>query len=341
MASCWTLKRLITFGAVVLAALLMVARTELSGLRSERGVQPSKHTGHAAQPSTHTGNAAHALVKLPVVATLWAPSSSPQPLRPMTITSIDFHIGPIADFKFMLGKYAPQVVVVDKSLSGACGSRQTCAGDLIVLAQNHGSMYHSLELKRKWWTEAGSGDLVKNTQGFICSHPAGMCELFMPTGKSLLVHATTRYDLGREDTPQRMAAWAHNLRVIAAKPWNVVAANNLYDVQFIRYFTGLTPVYIQSLCAYNPARYSWRPVAEAPAVAARGRGESAGEGSAAATVANTILITSFRPLAGKGIAGTFFGDLHQLTAGSARKFVYRQLRDVYGHYSYEQLVRGS
>jgi len=47
----------------------------------------------------------------------------------------------------------------------------------------------------------------------------------MPFNKSLVVVASTRFEIGRHD-PKRWRLWVENLRTIARHPRNVVAANN-------------------------------------------------------------------------------------------------------------------
>jgi hypothetical protein len=96
---------------------------------------------------------------------------------------------------------------------------------------------------------------------FVCSHPAANCELYMPFNRSILVYATTRIEFGRNDpfvewrkpymskrNLRRWEEWATNLKRIAAKPGNVVAANSMYDVRYVEYLTGVKPLYLPSWC---------------------------------------------------------------------------------------------
>jgi hypothetical protein len=43
---------------------------------------------------------------------------------------------------------------------------------------------------------------------------------------------------------------------IAGSPANVVAGNNLYDSEYIKYFTGLSPQLLPSFCDYIDEKYS-------------------------------------------------------------------------------------
>ena len=38
---------------------------------------------------------------------------------------------------------------------------------------------------------------MQGVDAFVCSHPAAMCEVFEPFNKTLLVYATTRYEMAR------------------------------------------------------------------------------------------------------------------------------------------------
>lgn len=103
----------------------------------------------------------------------------------------------------------------------------------------------------------------------VCSHPVANCELFMPLNKSLIIYATTRIEFGRFDqfvewrkkeldaqSPYRWAEWAQNLVRISKKPGNIIAANNLYDVFYIKYLTGIDAMYLPSWC--TPKSF-WSP----------------------------------------------------------------------------------
>ncbi|CAF4403260.1 unnamed protein product, partial [Adineta steineri] len=90
---------------------------------------------------------------------------------------------------------------------------------------------------------------------FMCFHPAAMCEMFMPFNRTLIVIASTRYELGRYGK-EDWINWNKNLQIIVTNPRNVVAGNNLYDAEYIRYFTGIKAIVLPSLCAYTNVSYA-------------------------------------------------------------------------------------
>ena len=90
---------------------------------------------------------------------------------------------------------------------------------------------------------------------FVCFHPVGMCELYMPFNRTIIIIASTRYELWRFD-PSSWTKLNENLKQIAQHPKNVIAANNLYDVEYIRYFTGINATLLPSLCDYTNVDYN-------------------------------------------------------------------------------------
>jgi len=172
--------------------------------------------------------------------------------RPIIIWSNDFHISTIATVKKLLRPRG--VEFIDKSLSGSCGETSTCARDLRVLTSSNGISPSPDVVRRFADFYKADKEFQSTVDVVMCFHPAAMCELFMPLGKRLFVIATTRYEMGRE-TAVRWRAWNQNLLRIAQGEGNVVAANSLYDAEYIKYFTGITPLVLPSVTTM-PVRYS-------------------------------------------------------------------------------------
>ena len=98
---------------------------------------------------------------------------------------------------------------------------------------------------------------MQTVDAFLCLHATSMCELFMPFNRTLIVIASTRYEIGRHDKTSWML-WNENLRRIASHPHNTVAANNRYDQEYIKYFTGIKNVLLlPNACGYIKDRYSY------------------------------------------------------------------------------------
>jgi hypothetical protein len=111
----------------------------------------------------------------------------------VTLWSSDFHISPIADIKHLLLQ-SPNVTVIDKSLSGHCHLTKTCANGLRVINRENGIALAPCpnQIRRDFYGSYKADPVMLNVDGFICTHAASMCELFMPFQKPLIVIASTR-----------------------------------------------------------------------------------------------------------------------------------------------------
>ncbi len=105
---------------------------------------------------------------------------------------------------------------IDKSLSGHCYVTHTCGYDLKVLDKQNG-ISPNLEVRKKFYEAYKNDPEINQVDAFMCFHPAGMCELFMPFNRTLIIIASTRYELGRHSKEE----WINlnkNLQIIASNP---------------------------------------------------------------------------------------------------------------------------
>ena len=196
------------------------------------------------------------------------PSTEP---RPFVVWSSDFHVGPIADLKDIwqdLRVRGRRVTVIDKSLSGSCSSQGTCAEGLRVVNGSNGQDLgpSPSSLIQQFVSEYSNDPLMDKVDAFVCNHPPGMCELFQPLNKSVIVHASTRYEMGRcfsdarpqgcSDDPARWKEWNGKVSQLMSSRKDFVSANNRYDARYMQFFLGRTVETIPSLC---DKRLSWFP----------------------------------------------------------------------------------
>ena len=90
-------------------------------------------------------------------------------------------------------------------------------------------------------------------------------KIYLPFDKSILLYGSTRLEFGRDDeyvwwrrsmmgpdSKERWKHWVRNLKAIAGSKSNFIAANNLYDVTYIEYLTGVETTHIPSWCGDDP-----------------------------------------------------------------------------------------
>lgn len=178
------------------------------------------------------------------------------PVKPFVIWSNDFHISPIADLKDILQPLG--VKFIDKSLSGHCHVTGTCEGrkTLRVINTENAMDLSNPSLFTQFYESYKNDAEMLSVDAFVCFHPTSMCELFAQFNRTLIIIASTRYELGRFGK-ERWTRWNKNLVTYASIPGNIVGGNNLYDVEYIRYFTGLTNLHLlPSYCGYRSEKYS-------------------------------------------------------------------------------------
>ncbi len=123
-------------------------------------------------------------------------------------------ISPIRDIKYQLAPF--DVGFIDKILSGACYSTGTCAKNLKVLDQTNG-IEPNFEVRKRFYEYYKNDSEMNRVNVFMCFHPAGMCELFMPFNRTIIIIASTRYELGRHGKEQWQSL-NKNLQIIASNP---------------------------------------------------------------------------------------------------------------------------
>jgi len=107
-----------------------------------------------------------------------------------TFWSSDFHISPIADLKDLFKPLGMNII--DKSLSGHCHLKKTCAKDLRVLNKGNGINMGKCpnQLRRDFFKSYQNDPVMRGVDAMLCNHACGLCEAFMPFNKSL---GTVRY----------------------------------------------------------------------------------------------------------------------------------------------------
>ncbi len=163
-----------------------------------------------------------------------------------------FYFSPIHDLKNILLPLG--VKFFDKSLSYSCGLTNTCLSPLRILTRENG-MNPSDEIYLKFYEFYKDQTEMNVVDAFVCFHPASMCELYMPFNRSMIIIASTRYELARFE-PKQWEKWNENLIKISQNPKNIIAANNLYDAEYIRYFTGINVTLLPSFCNYTNSVYN-------------------------------------------------------------------------------------
>lgn len=96
--------------------------------------------------------------------------------------------------------------------------------------------------------------LAKYDANLVC-YPPLMVRLFDKIEKPMIQYLPVRYDLWTSDNFQRWQSYHEWWQERIHQKRLYVAANSLYDVMYAKYWTGIEPAYIPSLCDYVGVDY--------------------------------------------------------------------------------------
>ena len=104
-------------------------------------------------------------------------------------------------------------------------------------------------------------DLLR-ADAFLCQFPPAYCQMYLPFNKTIIIIASHRIFLGRCTSAEssRLVQHLHSMTKNNTGVENVIAASNVYDSEYLNFFTGLkVPVIPASsfgyqTCAYKPER---------------------------------------------------------------------------------------
>ena len=83
---------------------------------------------------------------------------------------------------------------------------------------------------------------TQQTDAFICMFPASFCELYMPFNKTIIMSPSQRFFLGRcspEESSRLMRHMHMLVETSVRRPRNFIFGSSRYDVEYIKYFTGI------------------------------------------------------------------------------------------------------
>lgn len=97
--------------------------------------------------------------------------------------------------------------------------------------------------------------LAQYDANLVC-YPPLMIRLFDKIEKPMISYLPVRYDLWTTDNRERWESWQQWFGERVREKRLYVAANSLYDVYYCKYFTGIEPAYIPSICDYVGVQYA-------------------------------------------------------------------------------------
>ena len=175
--------------------------------------------------------------------------------------SMDFHGGPVnCDIPVITAAGG----AIHAEIDGICEHFGLCKDRLKVIKANKWQEFDPTDVEiEKFKIAYENDDEFKRVDAFICHHPAANCELFLPFDKPIIIHATTRIEFGRHDAgidwrlgagyeeekaKRKWRSWISTIMKLDKDKRNIIAANNAYDAEYIKHFTGVDAMLLPSWC---------------------------------------------------------------------------------------------
>ena len=104
--------------------------------------------------------------------------------------------------------------------------------------------YHRNQDAREHFDFYKDDSIVASVDVFVCMFPAAFWKLWPPFKKSILFLPATRYSLGRCYEQRQWNLHDKHLRAMHASedPHHVVAASSVYEMEYLKHYTGITDV---------------------------------------------------------------------------------------------------
>eukprot|EP00929_Paragymnodinium_shiwhaense_P079791 TRINITY_DN41599_c0_g1_i3.p1 TRINITY_DN41599_c0_g1~~TRINITY_DN41599_c0_g1_i3.p1 ORF type:complete len:383 (+),score=61.03 TRINITY_DN41599_c0_g1_i3:1196-2344(+) len=155
-------------------------------------------------------------------------------------------------------------------------------------------------------------EVLADVDAVLCTLPASMCELWLPFNKTIIiVSGGGYYNLGRCSAAERQRFDDH-LQMLAAAPPHVVAANNHLDAEVIETYSGVRPVVLESVPWLYLHEVRWEP--RRPEI--------------------LVFCNRKKPKMCPQLAG----ELNRMAEGGQFAGLFRDIYDLYPHYSLEDLA---
>ena len=106
---------------------------------------------------------------------------------------------------------------------------------------------------------------IKSIDAYICSFPASMCQIHVESWNKTIIFLTAhRYNLGRCSVKEWRELDKFLFKLNASMPYtgNTVGAVSRYDLEYLRYYTGIKGTLISSFGGFYMNSDDYKPVEE-------------------------------------------------------------------------------
>ena len=177
--------------------------------------------------------------------------------KKLVVWSLDHHPGPISDIRSFFETLG--VEFLEHTLYEPCDMFCTCdqLHGFKVLGYNDLLRPISSDTTQRFLNAYLNDTDFQRSDAFLNSWSAPLFDVFVRVKRPVIYITSMRLDTAVEGDPNGWDRMSRHIQRLADNPENIIGANNRYDVEYIKYFTGRTIDYIPSFCAYT--EYYYKP----------------------------------------------------------------------------------
>ena len=179
----------------------------------------------------------------------------------LVIWSIDHHYGPIADIRSLIEPLGVEFIEHDMSDSKTC--HRLCACNM---SRERRSFYYVGPPTEDVYNQISRDKVIApdidRADAFLVTFSIPFVEFFSRYNKSIILVSSIRFDYITWRDANRWIKLNSLIGALTSERRHIIGANNLYDLEYMHYFTGARPDYVPSFSAYagehyNPSRHSF------------------------------------------------------------------------------------
>ena len=175
--------------------------------------------------------------------------------KKLVVWSLDHHPGTISDIRSFFEPLG--VEFLEHTLYEPCNLFCTCNQLHSFKILGFHDLLRPISANTiKRFLDAYSNDCdFQRSDAFLNSWSAPLFDVFVEVKRPVIYIASMRLDTAIEGDPNGWNRMSRRIQRLVDNPENIFGANNKYDFEYIKYFTGRTIDYIPSFCAYTGYYY--------------------------------------------------------------------------------------
>lgn len=174
----------------------------------------------------------------------------------LVVWSTDHHFGPISDIRSIIEPLGVEFIEHLAIPPKLCRRMCNCDIDKERRSYLYNSGYPGENVYKQISEDRIAAPDIARADAFLVSCSIPFVEYFARFNRSIIAVAAIRFDYTLWGDANRWTALNNLIGALTPERRHVFGANNLYDREYMHYFTGARPDYVPSFCGYTGEYYN-------------------------------------------------------------------------------------